>query len=93
MNERIEELAEKAASETSKEVAWIYNQKEWHILFTQKFAELIVKECSNICLTDNVSNLDLDLIRKSGKFTVQDLATRSCGENLSVTIKKHFGVE
>ena len=65
-----------------------------HISFDhQMFAELIVRECAKICIEQNVSNLDLDVIRESGKFTLQDLATRSCGENLSNQIKKHFGVE
>jgi hypothetical protein len=59
----------------------------------EKFAQLIVKECAKICIEQNVSNLDLDVIRESGKFTLQDLATKSCGENLSNQIKKHFGVE
>jgi hypothetical protein len=58
-----------------------------------KFAELIVKECADICINKNVSNIDLDVIRESGKFTLQDLATKSCGENLSKQIKEHFGVE
>lgn len=61
--------------------------------FTKKFAELIVEECADICINENVSNLDMNVIRESGKFTLQDLATKSCGENLSKQIKKHFGVE
>ena len=59
----------------------------------EKFAELIVRECSTICLNENVSNIDMNLIHQSGKFTVQDLATKSCGENLAKRIKEHFGVE
>ncbi len=100
MNEKIKKIAEKAnawfpmgyPSAEGGDAAWenlvIFEKED-----LQKFAELIIKECSELCLTSNVSNLDLELIRKSGKFTVQDLATRSCGENLSVNIKKHFGVE
>jgi hypothetical protein len=62
-------------------------------IFIEKFAELIVQECYKICIEQNVSNLDLDVIRESGKFTLQDLVTKSCGENLSNKIRKHFGVE
>lgn len=63
------------------------------MFFPEEFAELIVRECAEICTEQNVSNLDLEVIRESGKFTVQDLATKSCGENLSKRIKEHFGVE
>ena len=59
----------------------------------EKFAKMIIQECVDICMNENVSNLDMDIIRSSGKLTVQDLATRSCGENLSKLIKKRFGVE
>ena len=89
MNERIQELAEQCRIEK-------YNQHGDLIEFgfdEQKFAELIVRECVDICINKNVSNLDLDVIRESGKFTLQNLATKSCGENLSKQIKQHFGVE
>jgi len=90
MNERIKELAEQAFNEANNgSINNIKIPKE----FVEKFAELIVRECAKICIEQNVSNLDLDVIRESGKFTLQDLATKSCGENLSKQIKKHFGVE
>jgi hypothetical protein len=93
MNKRIEELMFEAGKYADENTGSSIRSGMWMYQYTEKFAELIIKECSNVCLTDNVSNLDLELIRKSGKFTVQDLATRSCGENLSINIKKHFGVE
>ena len=79
MNERIRELAEQ-----------VYGSAHYDDF---KFAELIVRECADICVNENVSNLDLKVIHESGKFTVQDLATKSCGENLAKRIKKHFGVK
>ena len=84
MNERIKELAEQAG--------WDNHHSKFDTRI-EKFAELIVRECADICINKNVSNLDLDVIRESSKFTLQDLATKSCGENLSKQIKKHFGVE
>ena len=84
MNERIKELAEQAG--------WDNHHSKFDTRI-EKFAELIVRECADICINKNVSNLDLDVIRESGKFTLQDLATKSCGENLSKQIKQHFGVE
>jgi hypothetical protein len=94
MNERIRELAEQARDyattrhPVSNIVLSVNSEK-----FEEKFAELIVRECAKICIEQNVSNLDLDVIRESGKFTLQDLATKSCGENLSNQILEHFGVE
>jgi hypothetical protein len=85
MNERIRELAEQATE--------CYSNGQERTFDKEKFAELIVQECAKICIEQNVSNLDLDVIRESGKFTLQDLATKSCGENLSNQIKQHFGVE
>ena len=84
MNERIKELAEQAG--------WDNHHSKFDTRI-EKFAELIVRECADICINKNVSNLDLDVIRESSKFTLQDLATKSCGENLSKQIKQHFGVE
>ena len=90
MNERIRELAEQANSHHDN--FFDLNYKELDV-FLEKFAELIVRECADICINENVSNLDLKVIHESGKFTVQDLATKSCGENLAKRIKEHFGVK
>jgi hypothetical protein len=90
MNERIEKLAEQANSQHDN--FFDLNYKELDV-FLEKFAELIVRECADICINENVSNLDLKVIHESGKFTVQDLATKSCGENLAKRIKEHFGVK
>ena len=89
MNERIKELAKQV------DACYIPRYDMWQMdtETMEKFAELIVKECADICINKNVSNLDLDVIRESSKFTLQDLATKSCGENLSKQIKQHFGVE
>lgn len=87
MNERMLELA--------KEAEWLANRGDNVdvVAMMEKFGEMIVKECADICINENVSILDMNVIRESGKFTLQDLATKSCGENLSKQIKKHFGVE
>ena len=92
MNERIDQLwgqaLDRAVPETYSQLSHSQVLK-----IKQVFAELIVQECAAICINKNVSNLDLDIIREAGKFTLQDLATKSCGENLSKQIKEHFGVE
>ena len=83
MNDRIKELLK----ESTYDVLGVKQVDQ------KKFAELIVRECASICINENVSNIDMELLRESGKFTVQDLATKSCGENLAKQIKKYFGVE
>ncbi len=84
MNERINRLIEQAGLE--------YNFDPMVWLKYEKLVELAVLECSDICINENVSNLDLKVMRESGKFTVQDLATKSCGENLAKLIKERFGL-
>lgn len=93
MNERIKELKRQATDFYLLQEDLDCSVKELHELVEEKFAELIVRECADICINKNVSNLDLDVIRESGKFTLQDLATKSCGENLSKQIRERFGVE
>jgi hypothetical protein len=96
MNERIHELIKQATSALSVKHEGYRGGgyiEQVECFDKEKFAELIVQECAKICIEQNVSNLDLAVVRESSKFTVQDLATKSCGENLSKQIKKHFGVK
>jgi hypothetical protein len=59
----------------------------------EEFTELIVRKCARICIEKNVSNLDMDVLSNSGPFTIQDLATKSCGENLAKAILKEFDIK
>ena len=95
MNERIKQLAEQANIKYSTRDDVFYSSSFDGIYGPdmERFVESIVRECADICINENVSILDMNVIRESGKFTLQDLATKSCGENLSKQIKKHFGVE
>ena len=95
MNSHVRSLAERANIKYGAAVDYFYSPATDGVTRQDmaKFAELIVKECVKICVEQNVSNLSLDVIHKSGKFTVQELATKSCGENLAKQIKEHFGVE
>jgi len=98
MNERIKQLALQAGIKitpmTVDDIEYEYEDVDMDgSEDLEKFGELIVRECADICINENVSILDMNVIRESGKFTLQDLATKSCGENLSKQIKKHFGVE
>lgn len=86
MNEKIKTLAEQAGADLIDE------RPELQDMDLEKFAELIVKECANICITQNLSMLSLDELNTSS-FNIQQLVTKSCGEQLSKTIKKHFGVD
>lgn len=95
MNERIRELVKQANIKYSTRDDDFYSAAfdGVHRPDMERFVESIVRECADICINENVSILDMNVIRESGKFTLQDLATKSCGENLSKQIKKHFGVE
>ena len=85
----VRELWNKAALQINP----LKDASEWQAEFVRIFSELLVVECANICIHENVSNLDLQVMRESGKFTIQDLATKSCGENLAKKIKERFGYE
>lgn len=88
MNNRIMELAEQAnrPDVVTPSSMWPPVDKQ----FAEKFAKLLIEECAEICIKENVSSINIDDFN-SGKFTIQDLATRSCGENLATIIKKRFG--
>ena len=73
MNERIEELADEATTyieptATSGE-GWIFDK--------EKFAELIVRECAQVC-----NNIDAE-------YEGEDVLATWC----ATAIKQHFGVE
>lgn len=87
MNDRIRELAEQHGVDITIDGM---GYGEGNI---QGFVELIIRECMDICITENVSNLDLNVMHNSSKFEIQNMATKSCGENLAKRIKEHFGVE
>lgn len=81
MNERIEQLAERAEHYAKQqagsdwEVEVPYSQK----VFRQKFAELIVRECAGVC-DDERDSTDSDF----GKLVAEGCALK---------IMEHFGVE
>lgn len=66
MNERIQKLAQEA-KEFADYYAMLSDAKEQDI-FTEKFAELIIRECSNVCkrqgdqLAEDRPNKDFDEI-------------------------------
>jgi hypothetical protein len=88
MNERIDDLFVQARFDAGSEKQFNATMRDVY----HKFAELLIRECADICINENVSNLDLKVMRESGKFTVQDLATKSCAENLAKRIKERFGI-
>jgi hypothetical protein len=79
MNDRIQELAKQAGFEyhvTTGLVAMPDANPE-------KFAELIVRECSGIA----------DTYAKGGAGSEFDVGYMLCAQTLSVEIKQHFGIE
>ena len=89
MNERIKELAEQAWRAASDEVAHLirvhnrsYSQDEITDIFEIKFAELIVRECVEVC--GSVAAVRAGYHDADGRDTAD-----SCGDQ----IKEHFGIE
>ena len=79
MHKRIKELAEQALNYAEKNQSADIPQ-HWFKLHTEKFAELIVRECAKVC-----DDLDID---DWGDKSFDD-GTYYC----SRAIKQHFGVE
>ena len=79
MNERIRLLAEHAGITTNLDTDYFErDMTKWVNYYSEKFAELIVKECVAICQdTDGEDNID----------------ARSGRQDCAVEIKEHFGVE
>lgn len=77
MNERITELAEQVMAENN--AIPDYSMK----LFTEKFAELIVRECAEVCRRQQYYDADDGYKRgvNGGSFTCMN------------AIRRHFGVE
>ena len=82
MNERIRLLADHAkayANQCTKDldgdIAW-----HWMDYYTEKFAELIVAECAEVCYLYNAAG---------GADTAFVYGYKDCGDD----IKQHFGVE
>ncbi len=86
MNERIKELAEKAASEFTQTFYWEYVPQIDKDIF-EKFAELIVREC-----VDKIETYRIPV----GNSAAGELAcewTYDALEKIRDDIKEHFGVE
>jgi len=90
MNERITELAEQA----QQYAEYVTPQGcEWFGTFKEKFAELIVQECMEMCDTVSADYLK----HRKGAFDFQDKNIYAEGEAacdiIKYKMKKHFGVE
>jgi len=79
MNERIKELAEQA-KEHANHLDSIGVDASMEDIFNQKFAELIVRECAEVCYLYNAAG---------GADTAFVYGYKDCGDD----IKRNFGVE
>ena len=81
MNERIRELAEQAKCYADENNAHYLQNPHWIETFEEKFAELIVRECADLCMKyDTCEDIDKPLEHRKGR-------------HFYTIIKKHFGVE
>ena len=78
MNERIKRLAEQAQEYAGQQIDEGANWDDAPIYYTEKLAELIVRECAKSLWTEECHNSDLAL----EEF-----------ERNSAKIKEHFGVK
>ncbi len=81
MNERIQELALQAGITTNLDTDYFEKDiNKWIDYFSKKFAELIIRECADVC----------ESMQLIGPYKeVQDATLKDA----SVQIKEHFGVE
>ncbi len=85
MNERIRELAEQAGLE--------YNFDPMTWLKYEKFAELIVRGCSDILMKESERLYKLESEEKDELFARDfEVCAEKCVDNV-VALKEHFGVE
>jgi hypothetical protein len=81
MNKRIKALVEQARkyADENRPGSFVKYDPEWFVLYNEKFAVLIVKECADHC----------DLLLDHKISSEWSRGTHDC----SRAIKKHFGVE
>ena len=100
MNERIRQLAEQAHRSTADELAHLqrvhnrtYDLNESAAIYNEKFAELIVEECTAALFDESE--------RLSGLYSDEDnwdsaeeyeIRSNQCIDDIAL-IEKHFGVE
>ena len=80
MNERIQKLADQAEDCADADDKFPYPSVAWLSTFKEKFAELIVKECAELCEGEAIF---------AGSNGRKDASASNC----STIIKEHFGVE
>jgi len=104
MNERIKELSKQAGdyvnavytppvrSKTPGKI-WEDGHVGWHEQFQEKFAELIVQECSNLLFDESerlyAYSSECDNMRESDEA---ELVAEKCVDLITM-IEEHFGVE
>ncbi len=88
MNERIEKLVEQAKTHVLARID--EHDSDWDdqhtVLYNQKFAELIVRECTSKC--EFVANMAT--ITNTGEMARK---TKATADSCATMIKEHFGVE
>jgi hypothetical protein len=98
MNERIRELAEQAWDDTKEKFgSFVDDGGEVDFTFlhewTEKFAELIVRECANVLRAESERLYKLSAEEKDELFASNfEICAEKCVDN-EVAIREHFGVE
>jgi hypothetical protein len=88
MNERIRQLAEQAGITTNLDTDYFEKDiNKWVDYYSEKFAELIVRECARVARATPAPNFHEHLKQQLGH--TWDMASSEAGRE----IVKHFGVE
>lgn len=91
MNQRIQELSEQASLHAvSDNSAMLFDV--WKKRYTEKFAELIVRECLSIMVDERQRQLG-EFYHSNPNGTAQDFIGMSGAIFTVDRIKQHFGVE
>ena len=92
MNEKIKQLAEQAEKYANEQAHRPWHHSSGFNPFKEKFAELIVKECADIC--DDAKTAYTKLRKSEINFNEKDIWAEgeTASDAIKNKIKQHFGV-
>lgn len=93
MNERIQELAEQAKFMAEEDINRQISYNTELKAFAEKFAELLVRECANICDAKRAEytklSKDADSFKDKNLWAEGEISAH----RIRISIQEHFGVE
>ena len=93
MNERIFELAEQAHEETYRIMGSTCLQEAFDDFYTEKFAEMIVRECIELAMNERLRYSSLFNKQADWAKQLMMLHCATSMDNYKILLRDHFGVE